>query len=96
LIRQQILERAGHRVLNATDGATALEIAARAIDLALLDYAMPDVNGGIILREMKRQRRDVPVIMVSARPLDRYEVDSADCLITKGQGPAVLPKRSLN
>jgi CheY-like chemotaxis protein len=52
LIRQQILERAGHRVLNATDGATALEIAARAIDLALLDYAMPDVNGGIILREM--------------------------------------------
>jgi len=76
--------------------ATALEMfAAEAIDLVLLGYAMPDVNGGMILREIKVGAGISPVIMVSASPLDRDEVDCADCLITKGQGHSKMCRNTI-
>jgi CheY-like chemotaxis protein len=63
---------------------------ANAIDLVLLDYAMPGLDGGLIARELKRRRPYVPVIIVSASPLPEEIRTCADCIVAKGEGPSLL------
>jgi DNA-binding response OmpR family regulator len=61
------LERAGFEALTARTVAEALAIDERMQpDLLLLDLALPDGDGRDVCREVRR-RRDVPVIMVTAR-----------------------------
>jgi two-component system response regulator RegX3 len=58
------LRREGFEVDLVTTGAGAL--AAPAPDLVLLDLGLPDLDGGVVCREL-RGRSDVPIIVVSAR-----------------------------
>lgn len=63
------LERAGYRVLAASDGESALEmVRAQPVDLILLDHSLPLRTGVEVAQELKRDpsTRDIPVIMVSA------------------------------
>jgi two-component system response regulator RegX3 len=61
------LERAGFEALTARTAAEALALDERMQpDLLLLDLALPDGDGRDVCREVRR-RRDVPVIMVTAR-----------------------------
>jgi signal transduction histidine kinase len=64
------LRRAGYRVIEAVDGAEALDqLRARGaeIDLAVLDLSMPRLDGLAALREMRRLRPDLRVLLVSGR-----------------------------
>jgi two-component system, cell cycle sensor histidine kinase and response regulator CckA len=64
-----ILSSIGYLVLEADGGVSAKEIfRARAaeIDLVLLDLAMPDMNGEQTLRELKKIRADIPVVLLTA------------------------------
>ena len=38
------------------------------VDLVLLDYLMPGMDGGAVAQEIKHQKPRVPVIIVSASP----------------------------
>jgi two-component system, OmpR family, response regulator RegX3 len=61
------LDRAGFEPLTARTAREALALDARlSPDLLLLDLALPDGDGRDICREVRR-RRDVPVIMLTAR-----------------------------
>jgi CheY-like chemotaxis protein len=64
------LERSGYRVVQASDGAEALEVALREQpDLAVLDLMMPRMTGLEVtlgLRDDERTR-DLPVILLTAR-----------------------------
>ena len=61
------LERAGFEALTARTAAEALAVDEREQpDLLLLDLALPDGDGRDVCREVRR-RRDVPVIMLTAR-----------------------------
>lgn len=63
------LEREGHAVHDAENGAAALEaLRSRRFDLVLLDILMPVMNGYEVLTAMKADTdlREVPVIMISA------------------------------
>ena len=91
LTRQQILESEGYKLLNAASGEEALRIfAVHPVDLVLLDYVMPGVDGGMVAKAIKRHTAEVPIIMVSASPVPQETAQLADCLITKGQGPRLL------
>ena len=62
----------GYAVETAEHGRKALEvIKSQPIDLVLLDVMMPEMNGYEVLEQLKADRnwRDIPVIMISARPL---------------------------
>ena len=70
------LDRAGYRVLLATDGLEGLETAWREmVDLVLLDLMLPHLDGLEVCRRLKRDPRTsrTPVIMLTAKgePVDR-------------------------
>jgi adenylate cyclase len=68
------LMRQSYEVLSAAGGRAALEtLAARPVDLVLLDVMMPDLDGYAVLQRMKSDPalRDIPVLMISA--LDEME-----------------------
>jgi adenylate cyclase len=68
------LMRQSYEVLSAAGGLPALEtLAARPVDLVLLDVMMPDLDGYAVLQRMKSDPalRDIPVLMISA--LDEME-----------------------
>lgn len=89
--RQEILRRAGYRVFSAANGCDALTFFnSQFVDLVLLDYRMPEFDGGAIAREMKKRKPTVPVIIVSAYIHDLESVSCADCFVVKGGNPAVL------
>jgi adenylate cyclase len=63
------LQRQGHTVLQAEDGAIALAMVEReAPDLVLLDLMMPGISGYDVLASLKSEPRfrEIPVIMISA------------------------------
>ncbi len=63
------LRALGHEVTMAVNGREALEtLAAREIDLVLLDIMMPEMDGFQVLERMRQDAalRTIPVIMISA------------------------------
>src|SRR5262245_46387653 len=62
-----LLERAGHQVVDASDGRAGLrELYASSPDLVMLDVAMPGLDGWETLERI-REVSDVPVLMLTAR-----------------------------
>lgn len=62
------LTAAGYRALEAADGPSGLELALGGEpDLVLLDLALPGLDGFDVLAAVRRERRGLPVIMLTAR-----------------------------
>jgi CheY-like chemotaxis protein len=94
------LQREGHTVVEAANGAQALAlIRSRPFDLILLDIIMPELNGLQVLERLKAddQLRHVPVIMISAfNELDgvvRCLQMGAEDYLTKPFNPVLLQAR---
>ena len=69
LIRRSIAKRlstAGYTVLEAENGKVALEQAAKGVDLAVLDYRLPDLDGLSVLKQIRQVDPDVLVILLTA------------------------------
>ena len=65
---KRILERAGHRVIEATNGAEALRIcekSADSIDLVLSDIAMPEMQGPDLARRIRERHPDMAMLLMS-------------------------------
>ncbi len=64
----QRMETRGLTVITVTTGEEAVEIAAdRSIDVAVVDLAMPGIDGIETLRQIKEQRPDMEVIMLTGQ-----------------------------
>lgn len=62
-----MLEELGHRVLEASNGAAALEIVRQnpAIDVVLTDFAMPRMTGRDLAIAIAREKPGLPVILAT-------------------------------
>ena len=91
-VRKIMLESHGFNVLTATDGRQGLEVFNdNHVDVVVLDYYMPGMNGGDVAAELRKRRPEVPIIFLSAYfslPPDALEL--ANAFITKGDPPDVL------
>jgi len=71
----QMLQSIGYRSFQAHGGKAACELLRRydgEIDVVLLDLAMPDMDGVQTLRELKRIRPDIAVILLTAYAEDEF------------------------
>jgi two-component system, cell cycle sensor histidine kinase and response regulator CckA len=65
---RRILVQQGFHVIEACDGAEALEVAsayARPVDLLLTDVIMPKVNGLVLARGLLQERPGIRVLYIS-------------------------------
>jgi DNA-binding response OmpR family regulator len=92
-----LLERAGHRVIDAPDGRAGLrELYAETPDLVILDVSMPDLDGWDTLARI-RDLTDVPVLMLTAHDSELERVRGlkagADDYVVKPFGRQELAAR---
>jgi two-component system cell cycle response regulator DivK len=86
-----ILQRAGHHVVKAYDGANALDLAySFRPNLAIVDDSMPRMTGIEFTRRLKQhpELHDIPVIITSATMI----IDGGSALMEQSGANAVLPK----
>jgi DNA-binding response OmpR family regulator len=93
----ELLERAGHAVIDAGDGAEGLRLFyAEQPDLVILDVSMPGLDGWAVLERI-RELSDVPVVMLTARAEELDKVRGlragADDYVTKPFGRQELLAR---
>ena len=91
-VRKILLERAGYRVLTASNGQDGLNIfRAEPIEAVILDYSMPGMHGGEVAARMREAKPEVPILLLSAYIGLPAEVTSlVDLYMTKGEGPPIL------
>ena len=81
---RQLLEMAGYRVVEATDGEEAIKLAvAKRPELILMDLSLPKLDGLAATRRIRQHRGlgQVPIVAVSAHdsPGTRTEALAAGC-----------------
>lgn len=92
-LRKVLLNAAGYSVITAASGAEALKILAEQsdVDLVLLDYLMPGMNGDELARSLRSQYPNLRLIAVSAvGQLPPTLLNAVDYHVQKGQDPEVL------
>ena len=79
------LESFGYTVLTAPSGGQGLELAAlHPVDVVIVDYFMPDMNGQDVAIEMKRLQPRAPIIMLSgAADLPEKVLEWVDAFVAK-------------
>lgn len=92
------LKAEGYRVVVANDGETGLAFAREpGVDLVILDIMLPRLNGLEVLRQLRTERRTVPIILLSARGAETDKVTGLDLgaedYVTKPFGLAELLAR---
>jgi CheY-like chemotaxis protein len=86
---QELLEHLGYRVMTAGDGSEALEKFQKpgGVDLVLLDYYLPGLNGSQVIRKFKSLDQGARVLVASGsfsvRDLDQVKEEGALGLIHK-------------
>jgi CheY-like chemotaxis protein len=91
-VRKIMLEGHGFNVLTATSGEQGLALLEQhEVDLLVLDYYMPGMNGGEVAAEVRRRKPELPIIFLSAYfSLPPTALELANAFITKGDPPEVL------
>ncbi len=69
------LEIEGYQVEVATDGRAGLQQARAAnLDLVILDLMLPELDGFRVLRALRQEGRDVPVLILTARGEEEHRL----------------------
>jgi DNA-binding response OmpR family regulator len=94
----EVVKLQGHDVLEAANGAQAIELASSGQpDLVLVDWVLPDISGTEVILELRRQGLTGPVVMLTARSAKMDEVVGlevgADDYITKPFDSRILAAR---
>jgi DNA-binding response OmpR family regulator len=88
------LEEEGYEVVIASTGKDALDLFEKENpDIVTLDILMPDIDGISLLRKMKEQRPDIPIIMSTAYDYrDDFAVWASEAYIVKSSDLGELKK----
>ncbi len=97
---KDFLVNKGYHILEAEDGEKALDIYEEnksKIMLILLDVMMPKLDGWSVLRQIRQENKDVPIIMLTARGEEQDELFGfelgVDEYISKPFSPKILVAR---
>ena len=96
---QKIVEKAGHEVISAEDGALGVEAARTQLpDLILMDVVMPNLNGFQATRTLSRDDATghIPIILVTTKDQETDRVwgmrQGAKAYVTKPVNEKIMIK----
>jgi DNA-binding response OmpR family regulator len=91
-VRKLLLECEGHRVLMASNVRSGLTSFARhSVDLVVLDYDLPSIDGVALAAKMHELKPEVPIIILSGYTTPPAGVKrTANKYVRKGEHPSVL------
>jgi CheY-like chemotaxis protein len=73
------LDALGYRTLEAANGREALSITRREeIDCVIADIKMPEIDGLTLLHQLKSERPDMPVVMITGFAFHQNKTEAAD------------------
>lgn len=79
-ITKQLLEFKGHEVSASSKGSEGLKLILDLHpDLAILDIAIPDLNGIEILKQVKKKLPKMPVIMLTGQADEESKMKALEC-----------------
>lgn len=82
-VLSEVLKESGFVILEAENGNVGLEILKNnEVDLILLDYIMPEMDGGAFLYRLKNTlKKDIPVIILTNLAEGPYKEEGTDFII---------------
>jgi CheY-like chemotaxis protein len=92
-LQKSILETNGYTVLTAPDGPTAITLASRhPVDVVVLDFKMPGMDGGQVAEVLLEQQPDLPVVICTGffDSVPEWLRWFAAAYLQKGDGPNIL------
>jgi CheY-like chemotaxis protein len=97
-LRALVLKRSGFTVLTANDPVTAISIMAEAaehgdvaVNVAIVDYEMPVMNGCVLADYLRERYPELKIILHSGAPdIPESEMRSIDVFVPKGAGVGQL------
>ena len=97
-VTTSFLRQAGHTVIEASDGGEAVRLASdHDFDVVLMDMSMPDVDGLEAtrrIRVLEGQRRQVPIVALTANALDQYAEECHHAGVSEYPGKTLHPDRA--
>ncbi len=92
-LQKAVLENNGYDVLTAADGATGIALASNhAVDLVVLDFKMPGMDGGQVAEVLFNRQPDLPVVICTGffDAVPEWLRWFAAAYLQKGDGPEAL------
>jgi two-component system KDP operon response regulator KdpE len=68
----------GYQTIDAPNAKTALDLLGETPDLVILDLGLPDMQGLELLRQIRMQREDLPIVVLSSRGDEAAKVEALD------------------
>ncbi len=76
-VLERVLKRAGHDVVLAENGKTALSaLGAGAFDLVVIDRALPDIPGIEVVKQAREKQPRAKAIMITGLPTRESEAEA--------------------
>ena len=92
LMQRALLHSKGYDVVVATGGRDGIAaFGNHHIDLVVVDYRMPDLDGGTVARKLREKNPAVPIVMFTG--VDEISPDAltaVSSLVKKGESPTAL------
>lgn len=92
-VRKAMLESRDYTVFTAESGPAGIDIACREqIDLVILDYQMPEMDGSKVAQLLRSRCGQVPILLLTGFPgrIPRSLLATVDGFVVKGTSPDVL------
>jgi two-component system KDP operon response regulator KdpE len=68
----------GYQTIEAPNAKVALDLLGETPDLVILDLGLPDMQGLELLRQIRMQREDLPIVVLSSRGDEAAKVEALD------------------
>ena len=92
LLQRALLHAKGYDVVVATGGRDGLAaFGNHHVDLVVVDYRMPDLDGGTVARKLKEKNPRIPIVMFTGvDEIEQQELTAVTALVRKGVSPTAL------
>ena len=92
LIQRALLHSKGYDVVVATGGRDGLTaFGNHHVDLVVVDYRMPDIDGGAVARKLREKNPSLPIVMFTGvDDISPDDLKAVNSLVKKGESPTAL------